>query len=226
MRLYAIGDVHGMDALLAEAHRAIARDLESRPAGDHRIVHVGDYVDRGPDSAVVIERLARLSADDARVVCLRGNHDALLLAMLADSAGNGTMFLENGGDATLRSYGVFRRPGEALAGLSASLAAALPAHHRAFLEKLRFSVQFGDYFFCHAGVRPGIPLSSQDPDELIWLREGFLDDDSDLGAVVIHGHTPVPTPTIRPNRIDIDTGAVFGGRLTVIALEGSSYRFL
>ena len=229
MRIYAIGDVHGMDRLLAEAHAKVAADLAGRPTADHRIVHVGDYVDRGPDSAAVIERLARLQERDPHIVCLLGNHDAMMLAFLEDPVRGGPDWLMNGARATLRSYGIdaggayteddFRE-------LGAELTVAFPEHHRSFLVGLRLSARSGDYFFCHAGIRPGIPLDDQTPEDLIWIREPFLSSRRDHGVVVVHGHTPAEAPEVRPNRINIDTGAVYGGTLTVLALEGTGYRFL
>jgi len=229
MRLYAIGDVHGMDAMLAEAHRRIAADLAARPSGDHRIVHVGDYVDRGPDSAAVIERLAWRKEQDPRTVCLMGNHDALMLAFLADPIGAGPDWLRNGAGATLRSYGVDPSSVTSIDDLPAlheALIQALPAAHRAFLERLNLSARVGGFFFCHAGIRPGIPLGAQSSDDLIWIREPFLESDDDHGAVVVHGHTPARAPEVRRNRINVDTGAVYGGPLTVLALDGALYRFL
>ena len=230
MRLYAIGDVHGCDAMLAETHAAIARDLIARPAADHRIIHVGDYTDRGPDSAGVIARLARMTADDRRVVCLKGNHDAFFSGFLAEPEEYGPNWLANGADATLRSYGI--EPQRSLWGavkyddLAERLAAAMPPAHHAFLDGLALSARFGDYLFVHAGIRPGVPLAEQDEKDLIWIREDFLWDGRDHGVVVVHGHTPVGEPEVMPNRIDIDTGAVYGGTLTCLALEGTDYRFL
>ena len=226
MRLYAIGDVHGCDGLLADAHDAIAADLAARPAADHRIIHVGDYVDRGPDSAGVVERLVRLRGSDPRIVCLRGNHDALMEDFLTDPIGAGPTWLANGGGRTLADYGVTAEPRHGLVGLAAQFAARLPASHREFLESLTCSATFGDFFFCHAGIRPGVPLDRQDPQDLLWIRDPFLFDASAHGVVVVHGHTPAPEPEIRPNRINIDTGAVFTGRLTCLVLEGTAFRFL
>ncbi len=182
-----------------------------------------------PNSAAVIDRLARMTAADARVVCLQGNHDALFAGFLSDAEEWGATWLSNGGDATLRSYGV--TPSRSLFGydyrrLSEQLTQALPAAHRAFLEGLPLTARFGDYLFVHAGIRPGVPLDAQDPEDLIWIREDFLWDGRDHGVVVVHGHTPVTTPEVRPNRIDIDTGAVYGGTLTCLVLEGTEYRFL
>ncbi len=229
MRLYAIGDVHGCDDMLAAAHEAIADDLVERPVDDHRIVHVGDYVDRGPDSAGVIARLLRMSAGDDHIVCLRGNHDALLAGFLAAPDEFGRMWLDNGGDATLRSYGV--TPTRSLlgfdyTGLSRKFAEAIPDDHRAFIETLSLTARFGDYLFVHAGIRPGVPLDQQDPEDLIWIRNDFLLDATDHGVVVVHGHTPATAAEIRTNRINVDTGAVYGGPLTCVVLEGTDYRFL
>ena len=231
MRLYAIGDVHGCDGLLAEMHARIGADLLAHPVADHRIIHVGDYVDRGPDSAGVIARLSRLCADDPHVVCLRGNHDEMMADFLADPLQNGPVWLSNGAGATLRSYGVspgrgWFRPAEDLEVLGETLEAKLPPVHSAFLHSLGYSATFGDFFFCHAGIRPGIPLDEQSPYDLIWIRDEFLSDDSDHGVVVVHGHTPADAPEVRRNRINIDTGAVMGGRLTCVVLDGTDHRFL
>jgi len=230
LRLYAIGDVHGCDNLLAEAHRKIADDLARRPGADHRIVHVGDYGDRGPSTAAVIARLAALTIADRHVICLRGNHDEMLLGFLSEPGEMGPTFIANGGDATLASYGV--KVGRLAmfvgdhANLARRLAETMPPHHRAFLEGLELSARFGDYFFCHAGIRPGIPLERQSPHDLTWIRDEFLLSGADHGVVVVHGHTPAAEPEVLPNRINIDTGAVFSGRLTCLVLEATNYRFL
>jgi serine/threonine protein phosphatase 1 len=226
MRLYAIGDIHGCDGKLAGVHAAIAADLAARPSPDHRIIHIGDYGDRGPDSAGVIARLIGM-AGDPRVINLRGNHDQKWLDFLADPAGAAPAFLSFGGKATLKSYDVGTR-GQNYEGLGRQLAESMPSTHRAFLEGLRLSVQFGDYFFCHAGIRPGVALDAQTAEDLMWIREEFLLDRRDHGVVVVHGHTvtATQTPEVHPNRIAIDTGAVFDGPLTCVVLEGSDVRFL
>jgi serine/threonine protein phosphatase 1 len=230
LRVYAIGDVHGCDRLLAEMHEKIAADLGAPTPESYRIIHLGDYVDRGPDTGAVIERLSRLIEADDHVICLRGNHEEMLLDLLWESPDAGYNFLANGGVATLASYGITIGQERSLmpsgSGLAKLLAARLPAGHRAFLENLQYSVRFGDYFFCHAGIRPGVALERQDAFDLTWIREGFLDSDSDFGAVVVHGHTPAHEPELRPNRINIDTGAVLGGPLTCLVLEGADRRFI
>ena len=230
VRLYAIGDVHGCDVMLGEVHETIAVDLAAHPAADYRIIHIGDYTDRGPDSAAVIERLIKLTAADQRVICLFGNHDERLLAFLREAAVGPTYLSDNmGGCETLRSYGV-ATGGLAISRdyheLSRELAERMPSSHRSFIEDLSLTARFGDYFFCHAGVRPGVALNDQDPEDLIWIRDEFLLDECDHGVVVVHGHTAVERPEVRTNRINIDTGAVFGGPLTCLVLEENGYRFL
>lgn len=225
MRLYAIGDVHGCDAKLADVHDRIASDLAERPVADRRIIHVGDYVDRGPDSAGVIRRLQGMIVADPRIICLRGNHDQMLLDFLADPEAGASMFLGNGGKQTLRSFGVNLRS-QNYAGLARQLAEAMSPAERSFTEHLRLTVRFGDYLFVHAGIRPGVPLERQDDHDLIWIREEFLTDTSDHGFVVVHGHTAADEPEVRDNRINVDTGAVFGGPLTCVVLEGNEVRFL
>jgi serine/threonine protein phosphatase 1 len=177
----------------------------------------------------VIERLSALARNDSRVICLLGNHDRMVLDFLADPVEAGSLWLMNGGDATLRSYGLDAFGAETrrrLRDLRDRFAETLPAAHRDFLEGLSLSDQFGDFFFCHAGIRPGVPLEAQSPEDLVWIRDTFLFDPRDHGVVVVHGHTPQSRPEVLPNRINIDTGAVFGGPLTVLALEGTGYRFL
>jgi serine/threonine protein phosphatase 1 len=230
VRLYAIGDVHGRDDLLGAMHEKITADLRDRPTGDYRIIHLGDYVDRGPHSAAVIERLVRLKAEDNRAVFLRGNHEELLLDFLHDPVGGGPTFFNNGGLATLASYGLsldrWFFANRHLIDAADRFARALPANHRDFIEGLGTSVQFGDFFFCHAGVKPGVPLDRQSEEDLTWIRKPFLESDEDFGAVVVQGHTPGPRPDVRPNRIGIDTGAVFSGVLTCVAIEGAVHRFV
>ena len=135
----------------------------------------------------------------------------------------GNYCFANGGGATLRSYGV-TGPEYDPASLAPLLAAAMPPRHMDFLRGLAFSARFGDFFFCHAGVRPGVELDRQTQEDLTWIREPFLSDQRDFGAVVVHGHTPVHEPEVRPNRINLDTGAVFGGEMTCLVLEGTEHR--
>lgn len=229
MRIYAIGDVHGCDDLLAEVHSGIAEDLRRRPIGAHRIVHVGDYVDRGAKSAEVVERLLRMTESDANVVCLSGNHEDALVRFLDDPEDWAPTFLGFGGVATLQSYGVDAEEAYGSGGMERlrdAFAAAMPAAHQMFVRGLPLSARFGDFLFCHAGIRPGVPLEKQTADDLRWIRTEFLESSRDHGFVVVHGHTPADQPEVRRNRINIDTGAVFAGQLTCVVLEGTEYRFL
>ena len=225
MRLYAIGDVHGCLGALADLHRAIGADLAERPPADWRIVHIGDYVDRGADSRGVIDFFLARMAEDDRVVCLRGNHDAMFAQALAGDRRAAEMWLLNGGGETLESYGIsVARYLDALR--SGQSAPDVPGAHRRFLGGLATSVRFGDYYFVHAGIDPDRPLEAQEPHDQLWIREPFLTSDRQFDAVIVHGHTPVRRVAARPNRIGIDTGAVYGGPLTCLVLEDGAKALL
>ncbi|WP_159996034.1 metallophosphoesterase [Roseomonas sp. 18066] len=222
LRVYAIGDVHGCAGRLLALHAAIAADWAARPAARCALVHLGDYVDRGPDSAAVIEALCGPGPlPAAERIDLRGNHEAMMLAALQDGPGSVAedIWLWNGGDATLTSYGL------AASGPSTGHP-VLPGHHRAFLEGLRLSWQAGDFLFVHAGIDPRKPIAAQRPQDLLWIREPFLSWPRALPAIVVHGHTASRAPELRANRIGIDTGAVAGGPLTCLVLEEARLRFL
>ena len=229
VRLYAIGDIHGRLDLLRETHARIAQDLIRRPCRHFRILHLGDYVDRGPDSAGVVEFLIEARRDgDAE--CLAGNHDLVLLKFLAEPDEFGDAFLSYGGEETLASYGVDPLSAELrsapLRALRDAFAAALPETHRAFFGSLPFTERQGDFLFVHAGVRPGVPLETQRVQDVTFIREPFLSHAGDFGAVVVHGHTITRAPEVRPNRVGIDTGAWKSGRLTTFVVEGSEKGFL
>ncbi|WP_419896183.1 metallophosphoesterase [Roseomonas sp. USHLN139] len=218
LRVYAIGDVHGCATRLLALHAAIAEDWRARPAARCALLHLGDYVDRGPDSAAVIEALAGPGPlPAAERIDLMGNHEAMMRAALQEGPGSAAeeLWLWNGGDATLDSYGA-----------AASGRLALPAAHRAFLEGLRLSWQAGDYLFVHAGIDPRKPIAAQRAQDMLWIREPFLSWPRPLPAIIVHGHTPCRAPERRANRIGIDTGAVAGGPLTCLVLEAASLRFL
>ncbi len=221
MRLYAIGDVHGRLDLLEAMHVRIAAEIEADRPTDWRIVHLGDYVDRGPESAGVVEHLIRAARDDSRNLSLSGNHDIGFLDFLANPEEAG-LFDKHGGVETALSYGV--RLGfdsvKALRDAHAALVEAMPQAHREFLRDLPYSASFGDFFFCHAGIRPGVPLDLQSRDDLVWIRGEFHRAAQLHPKVIVHGHTPVPEPEIRPNRVNIDTGAYHSGRLTALAIDG------
>ena len=221
-RVYAVGDVHGCDDRLAALHAAIAQDLARRPVPVAVLLHIGDYVDRGPHSAAVLERLASGAgmAACAQIVNLMGNHERTMLDALGGERAAGTDWLYQGGRPTLESYGIDPD------GPREAWAPAVPAAHRDFLHGLALSHREGGYLFVHAGIRPGVALAAQVAEDLLRIRQPFLYTEQDLGVVVVHGHTPVKTPVVRANRIAIDTGAVFGGTLTAAVLEGGTIGFL
>ena len=228
VRVYAIGDVHGRRDLLDRLLLDIDADLARRPIAQPVVVLLGDYIDRGPDSASVIERLIACRGG-YELVCLKGNHESLLLQFLDDPR-HLAAWVRFGGLNTLLSYGL----GQSLnkwTGKNSELIAeefsrALPQSHRLFLSGLSSSFACGDYFFVHAGVRAGVPLDQQSEHDLLWIREDFLLHEDFFEKIVVHGHTPVAEPQVMPNRINIDTGAYATGRLTCLVLEGERCQFL
>jgi serine/threonine protein phosphatase 1 len=229
-RVYAVGDVHGRLDLLAGLHGLIAADAAAAGASRKVIVYLGDYVDRGPDSRGVIELLMQRPLPGFEHVHLLGNHEDYLLQFLANAA-LGPNWCSYGGRETLISYGV--RPPLPFAARDAdfeiarrALADKIPPTHVAFLRNLKLTHAEGDYFFVHAGVKPGVALAEQQSEDLLWIRDEFLECRDDFGACVVHGHTIVAAPEERHNRIGIDTGAFATGRLTALVLEGTERRFL
>jgi serine/threonine protein phosphatase 1 len=203
MLTYAIGDVHGcLDKLV----RLLARCREHAADRPRRLVFVGDYMDRGPNSRGVIETLLELQRKEPRMICLRGNHEAMMLE--AVETGDEDLWLLNGGGQTLASYGVRQ-------------ALDLPAELVEWADALPLSFDDGRRLFVHAGLHPRVPLDRQSEQDLLWIREPFLSSRSDFGRLVVHGHTPLRTgvPDLRSNRLNIDTAAVFGGPLTAAVFE-------
>jgi serine/threonine protein phosphatase 1 len=229
-RVYAIGDIHGRLDLLTALHSDILDDSKQHPHdGTNVLIYLGDYIDRGPYSREVIEYLMRDPLPGFESVRLMGNHDEAILKFLEDPA-IGPSWSSFGGEATLLSYGV-RAPSGIIGAarwedMRRQLAENMPESHVAFLRALKTSVEAGDYMFVHAGVRPGVPLAAQRQEDLLWIRDTFLDSALDHGKVVVHGHTPVDAPEVRPNRIGVDTGAFASGVLTAVVLEGESRRFI
>ena len=226
--LYAIGDIHGHLDLLARLMARISDDARHE-TGAKTLVFLGDYIDRGVHSREVIDFLIHGLPSGFRAVFLRGNHEEIMQRFLAGDLSVGGSWLSYGGAATLASYGVNPyRPHAAreMASLCTALADKVPDSHQALLAAMPLSYRRGDYYFVHAGVRPGVPLEAQIADDLLWIRDPFLSSTDDHGAVVVHGHSIVPEPDIKPNRIGIDTGAYATGHLTCLKLKDDARSFL
>ena len=226
-RIYAFGDIHGRLDLLDEVIARIDADMAKHPASNAISVFLGDYIDRGPDSKRVLERLISYCVAQP-TVCLMGNHEAYLREFL-NNPDILSVWRRYGGLNTLLSYGLTptrKTEAQEHRKLASDLNSLLPSSHRGFLSSLKEYFICGDFFFVHAGVRPGISFAEQSEDDLLWIREDFLLCEDDFGKVVVHGHTPVLEPDVRPNRINIDTGAYATGRLTCLVLESDEVRFI
>ena len=239
-RVYAIGDIHGRFDLLEALHDAISEDVAQAPDLDQTIVYLGDYIDRGSQVYEVVDALANDLPKGLRKVHLKGNHEDMMQGFLASTFPFGT-WLVNGGDATLVGYDIDISPltwANALAfgeidvnqaeedEIRAALADKLPVAHTEFLERLVLHHRCGDYIFVHAGIRPGVPLEQQDPEDIIWIREKFIRSNADHGGVVVHGHSIFDDVDIQSNRIGVDTGAWRSGRLSCLVLEGDDLRII
>jgi serine/threonine protein phosphatase 1 len=227
-RAYAVGDVHGRLDLLDEILEKIEEDNARRAAASTTVVFLGDLIDRGPQSAEVVERLRNYHPDFAEPVFLMGNHEEVLLRIMGGETAILPDWLQFGGAECARSYGVdpvdleCREPAAALR----LLRLAIPRGHLNFLAGFSDTASFGRYLFVHAGIRPGVPLVQQVPQDLRWIRGPFLEDESDHGSIVIHGHTITGDVDERVNRIGLDTGACWTGVLTAVGLEGNERWFL
>lgn len=225
-RAYAIGDVHGHLDKLRFAHALIEEDRRRTGDAAAPVVHLGDLVDRGPDSRGVIQFLIDGIAADAPWVVLKGNHDRLFARYLADPLWSEPRLKPDyhwfhpalGGRATLASYGIGGEdpPGD----VHPEALARVPRAHVRFLAALPLWHRVGEAVFVHAGIRPGIAVEAQDEEDLVWIREPFLSATGDHGALVVHGHTPVESATHYGNRVNVDSGAAFGGPLSAVAIEG------
>jgi serine/threonine protein phosphatase 1 len=224
-RIYAVGDIHGQYARLQTVHALIRQDLIERPVARAHIVHLGDYIDRGPESAGCLQLLCR-GSPVAGVPCtnIMGNHEQMLMNAVEDPH-EADMWLANGGEATLLSWGIDPSTDPA------RWPDLIPAPHLQFLAGLQPKLQLGRYLFVHAGVRPGIRLPMQSLFDLLWIREGFLEWEGTMlpdapSLRIVHGHTPSLEPELRPNRLGIDTNAARGGKLTCAALSLDSVYYL
>lgn len=227
MRFYAIGDIHGQLGKLDDAHREIARDRERTGDGAAEVIHLGDLVDRGPDSRGVIQYLMDGIARGEPWRVLKGNHDRMFSDFVREAREDPRLFsglhylhASIGGAATLQSYGVVRGLLSRRRDLATAATEAVPEAHLDFIDGLPLFIRAEELLFVHAGIRPGVALEDQEEEDLIWIREGFLDDDTDHGHLVVHGHTPVDEVTHYGNRVALDTGAGFGGPVTAVVFEG------
>lgn len=224
VRIYAIGDVHGRVDLLDQVFSRIDAHLASHPVTRPVQVLIGDYIDRGPASREVIDRLIERT-ETHETLYLRGNHETFIFEFLREPTILGD-WSRMGGIETLLSYGLkpSLNPNAAMQKeLAIALRAALPKSHRIFLGSLQTSFSCGGFFFVHAGIRPGIPFAKQREEDMLWIRDDFLLHEGNFGKIVVHGHTPVREIDIRSNRINIDTGAYATGRLTCLVLEGEGF---
>lgn len=226
MVVWAVGDVHGRLDLLNPLLDAIEADAANSDAERKVVVMLGDYVDRGPDSRGVIDRLLHLPQGDGRERrLLRGNHEDRMEAFLSDPE-LGPGWCDYGGREALRSYGVtppaMRGDADGWARAARALNKAMGPDHRAFLCDLEYSVVIGDYFFAHAGARPGVALADQSQQDLMWVRNAFLSDPRPFERVVVHGHTPQDVLVADHRRIGVDTGAYATGVLSAVRLEGTT----
>jgi len=227
-RAYAVGDIHGRLDLLDELLGKIERDVRASKRGRATVVFLGDLIDRGPQSAGVIERLRTYRNESLRTVFLLGNHEEVLLRILDGEASLLSDWRRFGGSETLMSYGVDPAGLDSL-DAQAALAAVrqgIPPAHVEFLRSFADTCRFGDYLFVHAGIRPGVELERQKQSDLRWIRAPFLADETDHGFIVVHGHTISKAVEERSNRIGIDTGAYRTGVLTALVIDGSQRRLL
>jgi len=227
-RAYVVGDVHGRLDLTDQLLEKIEDDLNRRPAKRAVLVFVGDLIDRGPESAQVIERLRNYRRPGLRTVFLLGNHEEVMLRVLGGDLSLLPDWLAFGGAQCLASYGI--EPAS-LGGLEGPemlhvIRQAVPRDHSRFLHGFADSFRFGDYLIVHAGIRPGVELGQQLQSDMRWIRSPFLNDATDHGVVVVHGHTITKGVEERPNRIGIDTGAYASGVLTALVIEGAERRYL
>jgi len=227
-RAYAIGDVHGCLDELKQLLQTIKKDNDYRNPAKTYLIFLGDLIDRGPESKGVIDLLIDFPYSFAEPLFIMGNHEEMLLRGLRGEPKLLIDWLEYGGYSCVESYGASRSDlqGQTLYAVEYQLRSMIPARHLAFLSGFLDYVQFGDYVFTHAGIRPGVPLSKQQARDLRWIRAPFLEYEGDHGAVIVHGHTATDEIVIRRNRIGMDTGAYKTGCLSAICIENEEVAFL
>lgn len=228
MRYYAIGDIHGQLDMLRRAHDRI--DADRRVCGDQDapVVHLGDFCDRGPDTKGVIQTLIDGISERQPWVALKGNHDRLFSGFLEDHIWEDPYLKDQlawfdprlGGSETLASYGIEDAGNRPLADVHREASVTVPPEHLQFLDDLPLYHETSELIFVHAGIRPGVRMEQQTEHDLIWIRDEFLEDDTDHGRLVVHGHTALEQATHFGNRIDLDSGAAYFRPLTAAVIEG------
>lgn len=227
-RSYAIGDIHGQFGLLRQAHDLIRQDRDRTGDGKAPVIHLGDLVDRGPDVRGVIDWLMEGMATREPWIVVKGNHDRMFGLFLRDPMAHDPGLSSQisylnpriGGQATLASYGVANAQDRPISKVHDEALARVPEAHLAFLASRPLFHRRGDCLFVHAGLRPQVALAEQAEDDLLWIREPFLSDRGDHGALVVHGHTALEAPVHYGNRVNLDSGAGYGRPLTVVVIEG------
>ncbi|MCX5850152.1 MAG: metallophosphoesterase family protein [Deltaproteobacteria bacterium] len=204
-KIFAIGDIHGC----LEKLSSLIMNIGADPRKD-TLIFIGDYIDRGNSNRETVDYVLRLKSEYRNIVCLLGNHEHMLMRYLEGA--DEDLYLENGGSATLNSYGIF------LSDDIKKRKAKITSEHRKFFKSLLPYYETEDYIFVHAGLKPGLPLKEQITRDLLWIRYEFIDAQDDFGKMVIFGHTPFAYPLIMPNKIGIDTGVIYGGKLTCVEL--------
>jgi serine/threonine protein phosphatase 1 len=228
MRTYAIGDIHGQLSELERAHALIAADRDRTGDTDSPVVHIGDLCDRGPDTRGVVDFLRDGQANGENWIVLKGNHDRLMAWFLEPFPRHDPYLLVDytwlheriGGFDSLASYGVTYSDRDRVYRVHSAAREAVPQTHIDFLAALPLTYERGECFFCHAGVRPGVPLAEQTETDLLWIREEFHESDADHGRLIVHGHTPVEHATHYGNRINLDSGAGYGRPIDPVVIEG------
>jgi serine/threonine protein phosphatase 1 len=232
IRLYGIGDIHGRLDLLTEVLKRIGRDNHVRPSAPTQFVFTGDYIDRGPDSAAVCNLMASIAKQE-HIYCLKGNHEAMLINILGGDHESVRFWMQNGGDAAARSWGM----DEDLIDMATvdidsgfavveHLREVIPWDVQKWLEALLPYHVVGDYLFVHAGLRPGVPLQEQKENDMLWIRNSFLRCTTPFPHFIVHGHSQTGTPDMRDYRAGIDTGAYRTGVLTAIGIHEDNHWFL
>lgn len=228
-RAYVVGDIHGRADLLAPLLERIAADRARHNDRQSHIIFLGDYVDRGPTSKDVVDMMIDLSRADSSIIMLKGNHEAAMMTFLQDPL-KGKRWLHYGGDTTLKSYGVdvdlAALDEKSIDRIIRSFRRKLPDSHLQFFGTLQSSFTLGDYFFVHAGVDPANPVDEQREHDMLWIRNSFLSHEGLYEKVIVHGHSIIPEPEFKENRIGIDTGAFYSNVLSCLVLEGDRKEIL